>query len=75
MTEKPPWPSGATEPCGFWKHRWAVKEKEILPSFIEQVGADRIKTCSGSGGNAPQFKSCIVTYICYRCGSEKVERI
>ena len=58
--------------CKAWKHKWIIKEKEILPSLLEQF----------HGGEAeyparidPSHKSCIVTYVCYKCGSDKVERI
>ena len=72
MTEKPPWESN-TKPCRSWQHRWVVKEKEILPSFLEQIGKHR--KLDSWGMDDPSKKSCIVTYVCYRCGSEKVERI
>ena len=59
--------------CPSWRHKWVIKEKEILPSMLEQIDG---RTFNSKGGiRDPSHKSCIVTYVCYRCGSEKVERI
>lgn len=53
-------------------HRWVVKEKEVLPSLLEQMAA-------AGGGHSEAYelghKPCIVTYRCEKCGAEKVRRI
>lgn len=54
-----------------WLHKWVVKNKEILPSMIEQLGDGyNIK-----GHDDPSGKPCIVTYLCENCGREKVVRV
>ena len=58
----------------FHWHKWKIIMKEILPSFIEQIGPARVKAVTGAGKNAPQYKACIVTYRC-ECGAEKVKRV
>ena len=58
--------------CRSWKHKWVIQEKEILPSMLEQVKGGKFDAW---GIDDPAHKSCIVTYVCSRCSSEKVERI
>ena len=54
-------------------HKWKIKEKEILPSFLEQMSTgQRVEKVEGH--NLAE-KLCIVTYQCTKCGAEKVERI
>jgi len=53
-------------------HRWKVKDKEVLPSLIEQM-KDVDFDIKGDG--SPSHKSCIVTYRCDKCPAEKVRRI
>ncbi len=53
-------------------HKWIVKDKEVLPSLIEQGGFTQ--TTQFSGGD-PSRKPCIVTYACAKCGAEKVIRL
>ena len=54
-------------------HKWQVKEKEVLPSLIEQASAANV-TRIGYYEDAAH-KPCIVTYRCVKCPAEKVERI
>ena len=54
-----------------WLHKWVVKDKEILPSMVEQAGG---ATFEMSGGD-PSRKPCIVTYRCSECGRERVARV
>ncbi len=57
-------------------HRWVVKEKEILPSLLEQIGDGAMKSIKGRGGiEALHRKSVIVTYGCIKCGAGKVVRL
>jgi hypothetical protein len=54
-----------------WPHRWVIKEVEILPSYLEQIG-DRLTSMEGGD---PSHKSVLVSYQCAKCGTEKVERL
>ncbi len=56
-----------------WPHKWTVKDKEILPSMLEQMGeyGYKMKGCPAD----PSRKPCIVTYACTKCGAEKVVRL
>lgn len=56
-------------------HRWTVKDREILPSAFEQMAEEH--TFESIDRITPSFfrKSVIVTYICDKCGREKVERL
>lgn len=56
-------------------HKWTVAEKEILPSFLEQVAAMGQSLQSIPSAKVAAKKPCIVTYRCAKCGAEKVERI
>lgn len=55
-----------------WLHKWVVKNKEILPSMIEQSGNAKF---NWEGTTNPSTKPCIVTYRCSECGKEKVVRV
>lgn len=56
-----------------WWHSWVVKDKQILPSMIEQMEeCAKMKT---SGYGDPSHKPCIVTYVCTKCGVEYVDRV
>ena len=55
-----------------WLHKWIVKDKEILPSLIEQAGGPDFEL---TGTIDPSRMSCIVTYLCSECGREKVVRL
>ncbi len=58
--------------CRIWKHKWIIQEKEIFPSLLEQLKGGEAEYTARTD---PSHKSCIITYVCYNCGSEKVERI
>ncbi len=59
--------------CHSWRHKWVIQKQEVFPSLLEQIDG-RTFNSKGFREN-PAHKSSIVTYVCYRCGSEKVERI
>ena len=61
--------------CPSWRHKWVIQEKEMLPSLWEEAKTNGMEEFEYSSKIDPSHKSCIVTYVCYRCGSEKVERI
>ena len=60
-------------------HKWKIKDKVILPSFMEQLNQMQrgLNSAKGTGCAPEDFakKDCVVTYICDKCGSEKVERV
>ena len=56
------------------RHKWQVKEKEVMPSAFEQLNQD--KTLDKISGTGIDFfhKDVIVHYVC-ECGEEKVVRV
>lgn len=54
-------------------HKWKIAHTEILPSWIEQVGAEKIKSVDCI--KTASHKEAIVSFKCEKCGREKVERI
>lgn len=61
----------------FTKHKWVVKEKQVLPSVLEQLRAAGTAPASATTYTMMEWakKPCIVTYRCELTGEEKVERI
>lgn len=59
------------------RHKWVVKEKQVLPSALEQMNAGNIYPTSVSTYAMGEWtkKPCIVTYRCELTGEEKVVRV
>lgn len=56
------------------RHIWKVIEKQVLPSFIEQMRAAGATSFKGYAGDASE-KPALVHIRCETCGSEDVKRV